>query len=109
MNHWVLLGLSIAAEIAGTTLLKYSNGFSKPLPTLGAVLAFCAAFYWISKVFQVLPVGIVYAVWSGVGIVATALIGWAVFNQKPDAAAVLGMAMIVGGVLVINLFSRAGH
>lgn len=109
MNHWILLVIAIAAEICGTTLLKQSDGFSKLYPTVGAMLAFGMAFYLVSLVFRVLPVGIVYAIWSGVGIVATALIGWLIFGQKPDLAATLGMAMIVGGVVVINLFSKTGH
>lgn len=109
MNHWILLAISIACEIFGTTMLKNSDGFTKIAPTLAAMCAFAVAFYLVSLVFRVLPVGIVYAIWSGVGIVATALIGWAVFGQKPDLAAILGMAMIVGGVVVINLFSKTGH
>ena len=110
MNHWLLLTLSIAAEICGTTLLKYSDGFSKLWPSVGALAAFAAAFYGVSLVFRVLPVGITYAVWSGAGIVLTALIGWLAFGQKPDLPAFIGMAMIVGGVVVINLFSRSsGH
>ncbi|XXQ67273.1 DMT family transporter [Neisseriaceae bacterium B1] len=109
MNHWILLAISIACEIFGTTMLKHSDGFTKLAPTLAAMLAFGVAFYLVSLVFRVLPVGIVYAIWSGVGIVATALIGWTIFGQKPDLAAILGMAMIVGGVIVINLFSKTGH
>lgn len=109
MNYWVLLGISIAAEIFGTTMLKHSDGFTKPAPTLAALCAFGVAFYLVSLVFRVLPVGIVYAIWSGVGIVATTLIAWLVFGQKPDLAAIVGMSMIVGGVIVINVFSKTGH
>ncbi|ULJ60683.1 SMR family transporter [Wielerella bovis] len=109
MNHWILLAISIACEIFGTTMLKHSDGFTKLVPTLAAMCAFGVAFYLVSLVFRVLPVGIVYAIWSGVGIVVTALISWAVFGQKPDLAAILGMAMIVSGVVVINLFSKMGH
>lgn len=105
MNHWVLLAVSIAAEVLGTTLLKYSDGFTRPGPTLGALTAYAFAFYLVSLVFRTLPVGVVYAIWSGVGIVLTGLIGLFVFGQKPDLPALIGMAMIIGGVLVINLFS----
>lgn len=109
MNHWILLAISIVAEIFGTTMLKQSDGFTKLAPTLAALCAFALAFYLVSLVFRVLPVGIVYAIWSGVGIVATALIGWLIFGQKPDLPAILGIAMIIGGVVVINLFSKSGH
>lgn len=109
MNHWILLAISIAAEIFGTTMLKQSNGFTKLAPTLAAMGAFMVAFYLVSLVFRVLPVGIVYAIWSGVGIVATALIGWLIFGQKPDLPAILGMGLIIAGVIVINLFSKTGH
>ena len=109
MNHWILLAIAIAAEIFGTTMLKQSEGFSQWLPSVLALCAFCAAFYLVSRVFQVLPVGIVYAIWSGVGIVLTALIGWVAFDQKPDIPALIGMMMIVAGVVVINVFSQLDH
>ena len=110
-NHWILLACAIAAEVCGTTLLKYSNGFTRIAPTLGALAAFAVAFYLVSLVFRTLPVGITYAIWSGAGIVLTALIGWAFWGQKPDLPALAGMAMIIGGVAVIQLFSRStvGH
>ena len=109
MNHWILLAIAIAAEIFGTTMLKQSEGFSQWLPSVLALCAFCVAFYLVSRVFQVLPVGIVYAIWSGVGIVLTALIGWVAFDQKPDIPALIGMMMIVAGVVVINVFSQLDH
>ena len=109
MNHWILLAISIACEIFATTMLKQSEGFNKLLPTFIAIVAYTIAFYLVARVFQVLPMGIVYAIWPGVGIVATALIGWFAFGQKPDLAATLGITMIVGGIIIINLFSKTGH
>ncbi|MDK4679531.1 SMR family transporter [Kingella negevensis] len=109
MNHWILLAIAIAAEICGTMLLKYSDGFTKLTPTLGAIAAYSVAFYLVSLVFRVLPVGITYAIWSGVGIVITALIAWIFMGQKPDLPAIIGMAMIIGGVVVINLFSQSSN
>ena len=109
MNHWILLAIAIIAEIFGTTMLKQSEGFSQWLPSVLALCAFCVAFYLVSRVFQVLPVGIVYAIWSGAGIVLTALIGWVAFDQKPDIPALIGMMMIVAGVVVINVFSQLEH
>ncbi|MDO4697420.1 MAG: multidrug efflux SMR transporter [Pasteurellaceae bacterium] len=107
MNPWFLLLISIAAEICGTTALKYSDGFSKPLPTIISLSAFGLALFLMSIVYRSLPVGLVYAIWSGAGIVLTAIIAYFAFGQKPDLAGFIGMAMIVGGVLVINLFSKA--
>lgn len=106
MNPWILLFISILCEICGTTALKYSDGFTKPAPTIIALCAFGLAFYMVSIVFRTLPVGLVYAIWSGVGIVLTAVIAYFAFGQKPDLAGFIGMAMIIGGVLVINLFSN---
>ncbi|MBF0785055.1 multidrug efflux SMR transporter [Muribacter muris] len=110
MNAWILLAISICCEVVGTTSLKYSDGFSKPVPTIIALLFFGLAFYFVSIVFKTLPVGLVYAIWSGVGIVITAIIAFFAFGQKPDLAGFLGMALIIAGVLVINLFSNnAAH
>ncbi len=86
MNPWILLFISIAAEICGTTALKYSNGFTKFLPTVAALVAFGFAFYLVSIVFRTLPVGLVYAVWSGAGIVLTAVVAYFAFGQEPDFA-----------------------
>ncbi|QBQ64162.1 multidrug efflux SMR transporter [Actinobacillus indolicus] len=106
MNAWILLCISIFAEVCGTTALKYSDGFTKPLPTFCAIVAFGIAFYLVSIVFRTLPVGLVYAVWSGAGIVLTALIAFIFFGQRPDFFGLLGMTMILGGVLIINLLSK---
>ncbi|AGH37345.1 drug resistance protein [Bibersteinia trehalosi USDA-ARS-USMARC-188] len=107
MNPWFLLGCAIVIEVIGTNSVKYSNGFTKPLPTLAVLLCFAASLYLLSIITKTLPVGIVYAVWAGCGIVLTALVAYFLFGQKPDLAGFIGMAMILGGVLVINLFSKA--
>ncbi|OBX04786.1 multidrug transporter [Gallibacterium genomosp. 3] len=110
MNAWILLLLAISAEVLGTTMLKQSDGFTKLPSTFVGIISFGVALYLVSIVFKTLPVGITYAVWSGVGIVLTALIAFLIFGQKPDFAGFIGMAMIIGGVLVINLFSStSGH
>jgi small multidrug resistance pump len=106
MNHWILLGLAIVAEVIGTSALKTSEGFSKFWPSVVVLLSYGAAFYLLSLTLRTIPVGIAYAVWSGVGVVLIALIGWLVFGQRLDAAAVLGMGLIVAGVLVLNLVSK---
>lgn len=105
MNPWILLGLAIVIEVIGSNCIKASNGFTKPLPTVIAIGAFVVALYLLSVITKTLPLGIVYAVWSGVGIVLTTLVALFVFGQKPDLPSIIGMALIIGGVLVINLFS----
>lgn len=109
MNPWILLGFAIVIEVIGSNCIKASEGFTKPLPTIIAIGAFVIALYLLSIITKTLPLGIVYAVWSGVGIVLTALVAFFAFGQKPDLAGVIGMAMIIGGVLVINLFSGNSH
>ncbi|WP_274571247.1 SMR family transporter [Neisseria leonii] len=105
MNAWFLLGMAIVVEVIGSNSVKASDGFTKPLPATIAVIAFVVALYLLSIITRTLPLGIVYAVWSGAGIVLTAIAAFFLFGQKPDLAGFIGMAMIIGGVLVINLFS----
>lgn len=109
MNPYVLLGGAIACEVVATTLLKTSNGFSRLWPSVGTVLGYAVSFYLLSLTLRTVPTGIAYAIWSGVGVVLISLAAWAVHGQKLDGAAVAGIALIVSGVLVINLFSKAGH
>ncbi len=109
MNPWILLGGSIGLEIIATNLLKLSDGFTKPAPTASALLLYALSFYLVSIVFRSLPVGLVYAVWSGVGIVLTAIVAYFAFGQKLDTPVMLGIGLIISGVLVINLFSTTNH
>lgn len=106
MNPWILLACAIVIEVIGTNSIKYSEGFTKPLPTVAVMICFVTSLYLLSLITKTLPVGIVYAVWAGSGIVLTALLAYFLFDQKPDFAGFIGMAMILGGVLVINLFSK---
>ncbi|UQV47094.1 multidrug efflux SMR transporter [Janthinobacterium lividum] len=108
MNSYVYLILAILGEVGATSALKASHGFSKPWPSLACVLGYVISFYFLSLTLKTLPIGIAYAVWAGVGIVLTAAIGYFVFGQKLDVAAMLGIALIVAGVLTIQLFSGAG-
>jgi small multidrug resistance pump len=102
---YLYLALAIIAEVVATTFLKISDGFSKPLPSLVTVIGYAIAFYFLSLTLRNLPTGIVYAVWSGVGVVLIATIAWVFQSQRLDAAALCGMGLIVSGVVVINLFS----
>jgi small multidrug resistance pump len=105
--HWWYLGFAILAEVLATSALKAADGFTRPLPSLVVVAGYGTAFYLLSLTLRVIPVGIAYAIWSGVGTALIALLGWALFGQTLDGAALLGLALIVAGVLVIQLGSRA--
>ena len=104
---FLFLGIAIVAEVLGTTAMKASEGFSKLVPSIATVLAYGTSFYFLSHVLSHIPVGIAYAIWSGVGIVLISLLGWLFYKQSLDAPAVVGMGLIIAGVVVINLFSRS--
>jgi len=105
-----LLVLAIVAETVGTTALQASQQFTRAGPSVLVVVAYGGAFYLLSLVLKVMPVGVVYAVWSGLGVVSIAVIGRVVFGQRLDGPALLGIALILAGVFVIHLFSKtAGH
>lgn len=104
---YVYLAIAIAAEVVATSSLKASDGFTKAGPTVVVVLAYGVAFYFLSLVLKSVPVGVAYAIWSGVGIVLIATIGWLFMKQSLDAGAIAGIALIVVGVLVIQLFSKS--
>lgn len=107
---YALLGAAILAEVIGTSALKASEGFTRPLPSALTAVAYVAAFYALSLTLKTVPLGIAYGVWSGVGIVLVSAVGWVLYDQRLDTAALLGMGLILAGVLVIHLFSRStGH
>jgi len=107
---YVYLTIAILTEVIGTSALKASEGFTQPIPSIIVVIGYAAAFYFLSLVLKTIPVGIAYAIWAGMGIVLIAIIGAIVFKQIPDLPAVTGMALIVLGVMVINVFSKTtGH
>ncbi|MET2830966.1 DMT family transporter [Mesorhizobium shangrilense] len=107
--HYSLLGMAIAAEVIGTTALHLSEQFTRLIPALVVVVAYTTSFYLMSWTMKVLPIGIVYAVWSGVGIASISAVGHFAFGQKLDAPALLGIGLIVLGIIVIQLFSHAAH
>ncbi len=106
MNYF-LLGLAIIAEVVGTSFMKQSEGFTKLVPSLVTVAAYVVAFYCLSLTLKTIPTGVAYAIWSGVGIVLIAAVAWIFQGQKLDAPAMLGMGLIISGVVVMNLFSKA--
>lgn len=110
MRQYFLLLLAIVFEVIATNFLKQSEQFTRWLPAVVTVIGYAASFYLLSMVLRSIPMGIAYAIWSGVGIVLVALTGWLIHKQALDLPALIGIAMIIGGVLVINLFSHsAGH
>jgi small multidrug resistance pump len=104
--HYFYLVVAVIAETIGTTALQASSHFTRFWPSVLVVIAYAAAFYYLGAVLKFIPVGIAYALWSGLGIILIALIGFIVFGQILDLAAVLGLAMIIGGIAVIQLFSN---
>ena len=110
MLPWLSLAVAISAEVIGTSFLKASAGFTKPLPVVAVVLGYGLSFYFLSLTLETLPVGIAYAVWSGVGLVLITAVAWVAYGQTLDLPAVIGMGLILTGVLILNLFSTAtGH
>nr|WP_315430957.1 SMR family transporter [uncultured Albidiferax sp.] len=108
-TSYLLLGIAILAEVSGTTALKASDGFTRLAPSLVTVVAYAASFYVLSLTLKTLPIGIAYAIWSGVGIVLISSVSWIYYGQRLDLPAMLGLGLIVAGVLVVNLFSKSMH
>lgn len=110
MLTYVVLGIAIVAEVIGTSALKAAEGFTRPIPSAIVVIGYAVAFYCLSLTLRTMPVGIAYAVWSGTGVVLISAIGWIVYGQRLDAWAILGLGLIIGGLLIVNLLSKtAGH
>lgn len=105
--HYIYLVLAIITETIGTTALQASQQFSKFWPSVLVVLAYAISFYFLALALKFMPVGIVYAIWSGLGIVFIACIGFVMFGQRLDLPAVLGLGLIILGILVIHLFSKS--
>ena len=104
---YAYLAIAIIAEVLATTALKASDGFSRLWPSVFSVAGYGISFYFLSQTMKVIPTGIIYAVWSGAGIVLISTVGWLWMGQTLDKAALFGMALIVAGVLVIHLFSKS--
>jgi small multidrug resistance pump len=103
---YALLGIAIVAEVIATSALRASDGFSRWLPATVVVIGYGISFYMLSLTLRSIPVGIVYAIWSGVGIVLITLTAIVVYKQVPDLPALAGLGLIVAGVAVLNLFSK---
>lgn len=107
MNHWLAITIAIIFEVMATTALKSSNEFTRVVPTVLVVVGYLTAFYFMTISMRVLPVGIMYAIWSGIGIVLISVLGWVFYRQSLDLPAIIGMGLIIAGVVVINVFSKS--
>ena len=101
------LALAIVAEVAGTSLLKVTEEFTKIIPTTFLVIFYLISFWLMTLALRELPLGVVYAVWSGLGIVLVAIIGAFVYKEVPDLASIIGMTLIISGIVVMHLFSKS--
>jgi len=106
MTAYGWLGIAIVAEVIATSTMRATQGFTRPVPSIVTVAGYVVAFYCLSLALRTMPTGIAYAIWSGAGVVLVAGIAWMVQGQRLDWPAMIGMALIVAGVLVLNLFSR---
>lgn len=107
MNGLTYLMLAIISEVIATTMLKASEGFSRLYPSIVVVIGYCFSFWALSQVVRGMPLGIAYAIWSGLGIVLVSVAAVFIYQQKLDLPAIIGMGLIIAGVLVINLLSKS--
>ena len=105
--HWVHLSIAIVCEVIATSSLKASDGFTRWLPSAIVIVGYATAFYFLSLTLRTIPIGVSYAIWSGVGVALIAVIGWLVYHQPLDAAGMAGISLIVAGVIVLNTFSKS--
>ena len=105
--HWIHLAIAIVSEVIATSALKPAEGFTRLIPSALVVVGYASAFYFLSLTLRVLPLSITYAIWSGVGVALITIIGIAIYHQTLDTGAVIGIGLIVAGVAVLNLFSKA--
>jgi len=105
VGYWYLT-IAIVAEVLATSALKESQGFSRLVPSLLVIAGYGASFYFLSLVLQTIPIGVAYALWAGLGIVLITVVGAVMFDQKMDLPAVLGIALIISGVVVLRVYSN---
>ena len=107
MNAWLTLTLAIAAEVVATSALKASEGFTRPWLSALVIVGYSIAIFLLSLVLKTIPVGVAYAIWSGLGIVLITLAAWLIYGQRIDLPGLIGMGLIIAGVVVLNLYSSA--
>ena len=104
--QWIYLAIAIVSEVVATSALKAAEGFTRFVPSVLVVVGYALAFYFLSLTLRTIPLGVAYAIWAGAGVALVALVGWVVYHQSLDVAALIGIALIVSGVIVLNLFSK---
>lgn len=104
--QWIYLAIAIVSEVVATSALKSAEGFTRFVPSALVVVGYALAFFFLSLTLRTIPLGVAYAIWAGVGVALVALVGWVVYHQSLDIAALIGIALIVSGVIVLNLFSK---
>lgn len=104
--NWLILGIAIVGEVIATSALKASEGFTRLVPSLLVVIGYSVAFYCLSLTLKVIPVGVTYAIWSGVGVVLVSLAGWLFYKQSLDIPSVIGISLIVAGVIILNVYTK---
>lgn len=109
MHGYPLLAIAIVCEVIATSCLKLSDGFTRLVPSAITVIFYGISFFALSLTLKFIPVGVAYAIWSALGIVLISVVGYVAFDQKLDYAAIVGMALIIVGVLVVSVISKAGN
>lgn len=104
---WVLLTIAIVAEVIATSSLKLSDGFTRLWPSVVVVAGYGVSFYFLSVTMRSIPIGVIYAIWSGLGVVLVTLVGWLVFKQHLDLPALVGISLIIAGVVIMNVWSKS--
>jgi small multidrug resistance pump len=107
MKQWMFLFVAIVSEVIATSALKATADFTKLWPSVIVVVGYVSAFYFLSLTLRTIPVGIAYVIWSGVGVALIALVAWVFYGQTLDMPAFIGIALIVSGVVVLNVYSKA--
>jgi small multidrug resistance pump len=105
--NYLFLAIAILSEVIATSALKATHGFTRLLPSVVVVIGYVSAFYFLSLTLRTIPIGVAYAIWSGIGIALVTAIAWWFYGQRLDLAAIIGLSLIVAGVLVLNVFSKS--
>ena len=105
--NYLALTIAIVSEVIATSALKAASGFTRLGPSLLVVVGYASAFYFLSLTLRTIPLGVAYAIWSGVGVALVTAVAWVFYGQRLDLPAIIGLALIIAGVLVLNLFSKS--
>ena len=105
MKQWIFLSVAIISEVVATSALKATEDFTRLWPSVIVLVGYASAFYFLTLTLRTLPIGIAYAIWSGAGVALITLVGWLIYRQTLDMPALVGIALIVAGVVVLNVFS----